>query len=319
MRKRIVYTAAALGLALLLAGCNDSEIQEKKDAYRKIGINCMQEGDYEGAIEAFQSALDQSLAVVGEEEIDTCYYKAAAQYAAGRTEDAIATYQALIAYDEDNTEAYYLLGNLYLTEGNTEDALKNYDEATDRAKADYQVYLAVYRQCSGAGLESQAQDYLRKALDQGDKSEEDYTERGHIYLLLGDLDKAQEELETAMEKKSATAPLYMGQLYEARGEDEKAAQLYESYVENNQEDPVALNSLGSMELEKKNYEKAIEYFTMALSLDKPANEQTLRRNLILAYEGSGDFASAKEAMASYVEDYPMDEAAARENEFLMTR
>lgn len=319
MRKRRIYIAAALSLMLLLTGCNNSEIQEKKDAYRKIGINCMQEGDYEGAIEAFQNALDQSLAVVGEEEIDTCYYKAAAQYAAGKTEDAIATYQALIEYDEDNTDAYYLLGNLYLAEENAEEAKKNYDEATDRAGDDYQVYLAVYRQCTAAGLNTEAQDYLRKALDQGGKTAEDYTERGHIYLLLGDYDKAQDELETAMEKKSATAPLYMGQLYEIRGEDEKAAQLYESYVENNQEDPVALNSLGSMEMEKENYAKAIEYFSMALELEKPANEQTLRRNLILAYERSGDFTAAKEAMASYVEDYPMDEAAARENLFLMTR
>lgn len=319
MRKRIIYIAAALSLVLLMTGCNDREKQEKQDAYRQIGINCMQEGDYEGAVEAFQSALDQSLAVIGQEEIDICYYKAAAQYAAGKTEDAIATYQALIEYDEENNDAYYLLGSLYLAQGDTEQAKKNYDEAVDRAGRDYEVYLAVYRQCSGAGLAEDAQAYLSKALEQGGKSAVDYTERGHIYLLLGDYDRAREELENAMEKESAAAPLYMAQLYEIQGEDEKASQLYEDYVKNNQEDPVALNSLGSMELEKGNYAGAIEYFTMALELEKPANEQTLRRNLILAYEWSGDFAAAKEAMADYVEDYPMDEAAARENQFLMTR
>ena len=94
--KKIKYMAVVLATGLLLAGCEEDETQNNKDAYRQIGINCMQEGDYEGAIDAFQNALDQSLAVVGEEEIDTCYYKAAAQYAAGKKEDAIETYQALI-------------------------------------------------------------------------------------------------------------------------------------------------------------------------------------------------------------------------------
>ena len=88
--KKIKYMAVVLATGLLLAGCEEDETQNNKDAYRQIGINCMQEGDYEGAIDAFQNALDQSLAVVGEEEIDTCYYKAAAQYAAGKKEDAIA-------------------------------------------------------------------------------------------------------------------------------------------------------------------------------------------------------------------------------------
>ena len=91
--KKIKYMAVVLATGLLLAGCEEDETQNNKDAYRQIGINCMQEGDYEGAIDAFQNALDQSLAVVGEEEIDTCYYKAAAQYAAGKKEDAIETYQ----------------------------------------------------------------------------------------------------------------------------------------------------------------------------------------------------------------------------------
>ena len=49
------------------------------------------------------------------------------------------------------------------------------------------------------------------------------------------------------------------------------------------------------------------------------DEQNLRRNEILAYEYKGDFASAKEKMASYVEDYPEDETAAREYQFLQTR
>ena len=48
--KKIKYMAVVLAAGLLLAGCEADETQNNKDAYRQIGINCMQEGDYEGPI-----------------------------------------------------------------------------------------------------------------------------------------------------------------------------------------------------------------------------------------------------------------------------
>ena len=52
----------------------------------------------------------------------------------------------------------------------------------------------------------------------------------------------------------------------------------------------------------------------------PASQkQEAQRNLILAYEQSGDFASAKSEMEDYTKNYPNDEEAAREYLFLMTR
>ena len=52
---------------------------------------------------------------------------------------------------------------------------------------------------------------------------------------------------------------------------------------------------------------------------KLPKKQNLRKNEILAYEYKKDFASAKEKMASYIEDYPEDETALREYQFLQTR
>lgn len=78
--KKIWFISLVLAAALLFTACGSSEPQKKQDAYRQLGIKYMQEGNYEGAVEAFENALDQSGAVIGEEEIDTCYYKAQAQY-----------------------------------------------------------------------------------------------------------------------------------------------------------------------------------------------------------------------------------------------
>lgn len=317
--KKIRVISLMLAAAMLFTACGSDELQKKQDAYRQLGIKYMQEGNYEGAVDAFQDALDQSGAVVGEEEIDTCYYKAQAQYLAGRAKDAAETYKALIAYDKKNADAYYMLGTLYRKEEDMTKAKENYDMALKYAGGNYDLYIAMYEQCSAAGLASDAQNYIRAGLENKGKSAEDYAQRGRIYLLLGDYDNAQAELDTALEKKSVEAALYMAQLYEAQGEDEKAGTLYENYIEGNKEDPIALNSLGKLKMEKQDYAGAIDCFTMALEIEKLPNEQEVRRNLIMAYEYDGNFAKAKSEMKTYTKDYPKDEEAAREYLFLQTR
>ena len=78
-------------------------------------------------------------------------------------------------------------------------------------------------------------------------------------------------------------------------------------------------SLGEIQMESGKYEEALEMFQQALSTENPENEKRLRRNEIICYENLLDFASAREKMASYLEDYPEDEDAKRENIFLQTR
>ena len=48
-------------------------------------------------------------------------------------------------------------------------------------------------------------------------------------------------------------------------------------------------------------------------------KQEMRFNEIAAYEKTGDYESARTKLKEYVEDYPDDERAAKEAEFLETR
>ena len=76
---------------------------------------------------------------------------------------------------------------------------------------------------------------------------------------------------------------------------------------------------GMQLIETLDYQGALTYFQSAMEMENISNKQELMRAMIVAYEKSGDFASAKSMMADYAEAYPDDAAAQRENIFLQTR
>ena len=307
-----------LGMSVL-AGCKSGESLKKEKEYRKAGITKMEEGDYEGAVKSFQKALDQSLAVVGDLEIDIRYYKAAAQYKSGDIDGAIETYQALMNYDKKNGNPYYLRGCIYLKEGDTAKAKKDFDKALELNSGDYELYVSIYENLNGIGDTEEAGKILDKALKQGGENAEDYRERGHIYLLKGDYESARKELDKAINKEDMKALLYMAEVYDAQGNSSQAQALYESYSARNGSDSEALTTLGKMQMEMGNYQRALEFFQKALATDNVINKQELQKYEIIAYEQLKDFASAREKMAAYVQDYPEDAQAQREFVFLQTR
>lgn len=317
-QKYIAVTTAVLLLAGGLCGCTDKD-KENQEAYRKIGINNMAEGKYDKAVKSFQKALDISLGEIGAEEIDICYYKAAAQFAKGDYKDAIETYTSLINYDKKNSEAYYLRGSAYLKQEKEDKALKDYDKAVAAESASYELYTGIYENLLNSGYEEEGKKYLEKALENKAKEAEDYAEQGHIYYLLGDYKQAKTSLDKAIDKNSKSALLYLAEVYNAEDKTEEARALLENYVKDNEKDSEALNTLGMMQMNHENYEDALKYFQLGLKVKDAPNRQELMKNEIAAYEYMGDFASAKKKMETYLKEYKNDEEAVREYTFLKTR
>lgn len=300
----------------LLAGCAFGKGRpEKEEAYRKIGINAMEAENYTAAIESFNNALEQA-GGIGANEVDICYYKAAAQFAAGSLSDAVETYDTLLEYDKKNAEAYFLRGCVYLSEKESDLAQEDFQQAAGYA-SDHEIYLAIYNSLSGAGYEAQGREYLEQALEKKPgKKAGNYTVRGRIYFLEGNYDEAVENLKTAVEKGDVAANLYLAQTYEALGDSVSADACINAYIEVYPDSSVALNQLGRKAFAKGDYKEAIARFEEGLALEEVTNEQELRSNLIAAYEYSGDFERAAAYMKEYVADYPGDKAAAREYCFL---
>ena len=123
----------------------------------------MQSGDYEGALAAFDGALACCTGKITDLEIDICYYKAAAQYAAQDTEGALETYNAMIDYDGKNANAYYLRGCLKLGTGDTDGAKQDFADAVKYNHSDYELYINIYKNLAAYDLSEEGEAYLNDA------------------------------------------------------------------------------------------------------------------------------------------------------------
>lgn len=315
--KRILIAAwAVIVMGSFFAGCTSKEERlEKQEAYRKIGITAMEDGDYAAAMEAFNHALEQAKGI-GANEVDICYYKAAAQFMSGTYQGAVETYDALLDYDDESSDTYFLRGCVYLKNNESAKAEEDFRSAVQYAEND-EIYLLIYNALNGAGFEKEGRAYLEEALaNKAGSDAKNYTVKGRIYMIKEQYKKATEELTTAIQNGDVEANLYLAQTYEALEKPDLAEACIDAYVKVYPKSSVAYNQLGCKALEAQNYEDAISYFNQGLALDEVTNEQQLRSNLIAAYEYSGDFATAKAKMQEYKQDYPNDSAANREYWFL---
>ncbi|MGN0485444.1 MAG: tetratricopeptide repeat protein [Lachnospiraceae bacterium] len=322
MRKRrtvkTVLIAAVLASCLMM-GCKKDTSAENQLKYREEGIECMDKQEYDKAAKAFQKALDESNGKISHTEIDICYYKAAALAASGDVEGAKETYDALLAYDKKAAEAYYLRGTLYLQEKKEEEALADYEKASIYAETNLDIYMGICQSLTDAGLDQQAESYAQKAAEIVPETSQERTKLGQMYLLQGKLDEAQQELEKAVSEGDSQANLYLAKLYFSDESPEEAIEYCEAYAEANAQDANALNRVGELLLEQGKAKEALSYFQQGLELEKKSNEQTLRKNEIVALEHEGEYDSAKEKITEYCKKYPDDTEAQKEEIFLSTR
>ena len=321
-RKNRASKAVMLVVATLcvtcLTGCTN-ERKESELAYRQEGIECMQAGDYAGAVEAFDTALSYCLGTIGKTELDICYYKAAAQYASGDVEGALATYDALIAYDEKAADAYYTRGCLYLQRGENDLAFTDFANAVANNKDDYELYINIYKNLVTYNLTEQGKEYLNQALEIKGDDPVSHTYRGELYLLLGDYAKAGIELNTALKQGNARANFVMAQVYEAQGDVTTAETYYQAYVDSGKVDAYALNALAELAMEKLDYATALSYIEQGLAMEQVPNKRELMQNQIICMEYNADFTGAWKVIQEYIALYPNDLEVQREYIFLKNR
>lgn len=147
---------------------------------------------------------------------------------------------------------------------------------------------------------------------------------GLAYLEEGNYESAIEEFEKAVEKEVNVGDAYrgIGLAKWEMGDYEGAAAAFESALQNGTKETATIyNLLGLCKLNSGSYESGIQYFEQGIDLGEGSGElmKEMRYNQIAAFEKKGDFESAKVKLASYIADYPEDEKAKKEHDFLETR
>ena len=287
------------------------------ESYRAQGISYLKLGDNAAAIASLSRSLNSMDETDEAFKKDVTYYLAEARTKHGQTGEAIECYTDILKAGKDE-QSLLMRGKLQLQEGDSVAAKEDFDLATEDTR-DYEVYISIFNIYDAAKNPVDGQTYLDKALEIQPEKAEDYYERGRIYYYMKDYDSAVVELTTAINDGDDAAILLLGKVYIAKEDASSARSMYQKYLETGKNKAKAYNGLALCDIYEKNYDAALANIEKGLAENNAEERQELLYNEIVVYEYKLDFEAAKAKMASYLQAYPDDESAIRENEFLQSR
>ena len=287
------------------------------ESYRAEGIAYYSEKAYPEAIAAFSRSLNNMDDPDKEFKKDVQFYLAQARMDYGEVDKAIEVYSEILKAGEDE-QAFFLRGKAYISMEDYKNAEKDFQRALEGCE-DYNLYINIYQIYVDHNKAVDGDAYLKMALELEPQDGEDCYHRGRIYEYEKNYEAARDELKTAMEQGYEDAMLLLGRVYLEMEDPASARSMYQEYLQKSEQGAKAYNGLAMCVIYDGAYDSALENIAQGLKENSKEDEQGLLYNEIVAYEYKRDFATAKEKMKTYLEQYPEDEAALRENEFLSTR
>jgi Tfp pilus assembly protein PilF len=195
-------------LALLSAGCETS-VQQKVRSYNDDGVYLFQQGEYAGARQSFQAALQ-----LQPENVDLLYNVAECYDRQGNTAKAEETYNLCVQKAPNHARCRHALAVLLVRTGR-------------RKQATYMV-----------------EDWLARE----PKKPDPYAEDGWLWHQAGDLPQAQARLQQALDidPHNIRALTELGLVYEDLGLPERAVVLYERALQQDPRQPDVVRRLNQL-------------------------------------------------------------------------
>lgn len=294
------------------------EEEDERLICRGMGLAYMGLSKYEDAIAYLEKALRLSDGSVQDIDYDINYYLATAYFKNGQAQEALQSYDAILALRPKEIEAYYLRGYVKLCGGNFESAKEDFDQTISLDPQNYDRLIQIYNALVDNGYREVGKEYLQQVIADNEKSISNY-DLGRIYYYLEDYESAKNYLSQVKISSDYEASLYLGRTYEALGDYNYASSIYNDYTLNDQSKAEIYNQLGLCRIKMGEYELALMAFQSAMNIEGNEMMQTLKFNEIIAYEYMKEYKTAAALMSDYLKTYPDDEAAQRENLFLKTR
>lgn len=287
------------------------------EAYRAYGIAWLSKESYPEAIAAFSRSLNSMDDENEEFEKDVMFYLAQARLAYGEVDKALEVYGKILK-DGADPQAFFLRGKAYMGINDFENAEKDFTRALKDCK-DYNLYINIYQIYTEKNKTVEGSEYLEQALGMKPETGEDYYHRGRIYEYQREYEKAKESLIEALKLDCEDAMLLLGRIYLEMDDSASARSMYQEYLTESEKGARAYNGLAICDIYEGNYDSALENIQKGLAENDSEETRGLLYNEIVVYEYKRDFAAAKEKMKTFLEQYPEDAEALRENEFLSTR
>lgn len=287
-------------------------------SYRGQGIAYMGLGNYAEAETAFLKSIENAQSKPTALVYDTNYYLASVYMKQGKYADAEKIYTAIIGLKKKEKDAYYLRACAILRQNRYEEAVADFEKAFALDSSDLGLVTDAYVEMQAAGFGEQGKTYIQDFMTKKEKELKD-GEKGVIYYYLEDYENARKYLDPFVNGNDASLSMILGQTYEKLGDMNYAAVVYQTYLGANEPDAAIYNSLGICLMHQQKYDEAVEAFENGIAMGASDYLQELKFNRIVASEYTGDFAQAKTMMEEYLQVYPDDSRAKKENEFLKTR
>lgn len=241
---------------------------EYKGAYFNLGMVAFRQGRLRDALAIFRK--EEAL-----EPTSGLYLEVGRIYASlGEPDSARAAYEQSLALDSTNATALMWLGQLH-------DELGDVDEALEISKKGLQLrpQSLDYKYIVGSllfrnGESEEAEEYLRPVAEQRPWHHGAQFNMGQVLMRLGEEEEAK-----AYFAQADSAQQLRQQINEANGEINREPEEMEHWIK-----------LGTLLRKSGEYDKAIEAFNVASSMD-PLNMH-LQNNLSLLYMEKGDFETA---------------------------
>lgn len=198
----------------------------KKRQFRTEGIEKLEAGDYAGAIGSFDAALEKSGRGADDFNRDVLLYRADAEFLLKDYNAAVHTYDLLLEMKPDTPEYMYRQSSCYARLGDTDNAVKRYQEAEALDKKDKPVpgrqeaLLAAGSACVDAKEYDKAMVLYEDALKDGMEHGEIYNQMGLCQMAAKDYQSAYDSFDKGYQ---VTAAAQAAALQEKEGKTGKEA------------------------------------------------------------------------------------------------
>jgi len=298
---------------------NQISKENNKQLYYGLAIAEYGLGEYEGAAAYCQKAL--KISYLDDMDCDIRYTRMLALCQQGEWEKAKEECQAIIGQDEDYYDAYLALARVERRLGNNDGAAKAYQKLISVEEMYYDAYFELYEQYCYSGQDAAAQELLNQILSLEHGKAENMLAIGRAYFYKGDYDKAEGYFRMSYEDSCKESMYYFGVLYAKQGDYGKAAEAFQTYIRENQDDlkPEAYEELATVYMEQKDYGKAQSVVEEGIARGNSRVLQGLKKTQVILQERQNNYQEALRLAREYRRMFPADEDMQKELAFIKTR